>query len=254
MRASITVTTTLLLVALCGCGGDSGDSGTDDRDARKSSTSPATTATGPEPVVCPNPNGGECLGQLAAGTYRTETFTPTLTYRVSDGWSNMEDLPGNFLLLAPGRAVNDVDAGRADYVAVYSGATVAAADCTPRPEPGVGHRPEAILRALQERPGLKVTAPRPVAVGGLEGLAATITSAAGTDAGCIVEGGLTIVPMIIGTGPAELEHAQVAGLRTHLYVLAEGASNVVVEVSDVGSDHARFAYKSVVAGLRFGQE
>lgn len=54
------------------------------------------------PTVCPHPLGGQCLGELESGRrYRTEIFTPRIAYTTPPGWSNMEDLPGNFLLLPP---------------------------------------------------------------------------------------------------------------------------------------------------------
>ena len=37
------------------------------------------------PTQCPNPHGGICLGTLVAGTYKTSSFDPRLTYTVPDG-------------------------------------------------------------------------------------------------------------------------------------------------------------------------
>lgn len=196
--------------------------------------------------------GGQCLGELEGGRrYRTAIFTPQIAYTTPPGWSNMEDLPGNFLLLPPRRRVDGVDAGTADYLGVYSGATVAAADCAPRPMPGVGLEPEAVVTALAERPGLDVSEPREVAVGGLEGMVIDIEQQPDTTAGCKVGGDLTIIPLFIGVGPASVEHAQVPDLLTHLYVLDNGGSNVIVEVSDVGRDERPFDHEQIVTNLRF---
>ncbi len=52
--------------------------------------------------------------------YTTTMFEPTLTYSVPEGWSNMEDLPGNFLLLPPGSTLEGVNAGTSDYLGVYT--------------------------------------------------------------------------------------------------------------------------------------
>ncbi len=163
----------------------------------------------------------------------------------------MEDLPGNFLLLPPGRDLSGVDAGAADYLGVYSGATVAAADCESAAMPGVGLRPKAIATALQQRPGLDTSTPHNVSVGGLHGLVMDIRLAPGTTAGCAVEGGLTIVPLFIGAGPATVEHAQVPGLRTRLYVLANGKSNLILEASDVTADADTFAFEPVIRSFDF---
>lgn len=211
------------------------------------------TPSGPPVRDCPNTHGGVCLGGLSAGTYKTQGFDPALTYVVPDGWSNMEDLSGNFLLLPPGRSIEGVDAGTADYLGVYSGATVSAADCSPRPMPGIGMQPRAIVDALRRRPGLDVTEPREVSVGGLTGFTINIETAKGAKAGCTLPDGNSIIPLIIGTGPADFEHAQVRNLKTRLYVLANGDSNVVVEVSDVSTDQPFVDAESVVLQLQFSQ-
>jgi hypothetical protein len=243
-----------IAVLVSGCSGEStsqpsAEPGRADSDG-SSSPVPATPAEAA--VVCPNAMGGQCLGDLEGGTrYRTETFTPQISYTTPAGWSNLEDLSGNFLLLPPGRSLEGVDAGTADYLGIYSGASVSAADCAPEPVPGVGLAPDAVVAELAERPGLDVSTPRRVVVGGLEGMAISIDLEPGTTAGCRVEGGLTIVPLFIGVGPASVEHAQFAGLRTHLYVLDNGRSNVVVEVSDVGADTRPFDYEQVVENLTF---
>jgi hypothetical protein len=163
----------------------------------------------------------------------------------------MEDLPGNFLLLPPGRDLGGVDAGTADYLGVYRGATVAAADCESAAMPGVGLRPKAIATALRRRPGLDTSRPHKVSVGGLRGLVMDIRQSPGTKAGCTVEGGLTIVPLFIGVGPASVEHAQVPGLRTRLYVLANGKSNIILEASDVATDTDRFEFEPVISSFDF---
>lgn len=78
-----------------------------------------------------------------------------------------------------------------------------------------------------------------------------IRLSSGTKAGCTVEGGLTIVPLFIGVGPASVEHAQVPGLLTHLYVLANGKSNIILEASDVSTDAEAFEFKQVISSFDF---
>jgi hypothetical protein len=63
---------------------------------------PSAAVSSATPAGCPNPDGGQCLGPIAAGTYSTVVFGPTITYTVPAGWANYEDLPGNFLLIPPG--------------------------------------------------------------------------------------------------------------------------------------------------------
>lgn len=225
------------------------ESGGPSEPAAETGTVAPTTAS--SQAACPSPHGGVCLGLLAAGTYRTRAFERGLSYTVPDGWSNLEDLPGQVLLLPPGRSVDGVDAGTADYLGVYDGVAVAAADCSPRPEPGVGSGAEGVATALRERPGLEVSPAQEVTVGGLRGLVVDISLVEGTRAGCVVEGGLRIVPLVIGTGPAEFEHAALAGGTTRLYLLEDGKSLVAVEVNEVSADGPFPDLEAVVGGLRF---
>jgi hypothetical protein len=189
---------------------------------------------------------------VEAGTYQTEDFEPGLTYSLPDGWANMEDLPGNFLLLPPGRDLAGVDAARSDFVGASAGTTVSAPDCSPLPMPGVGLQPSSIVEALRKRPGIDVSHPREVTIGGLSGLAVDIRMIPGTEAACEVEGGYFIVPLIIGVGPASLEHSVSDGLLTRLYVLENGDSNVVIEVSDIDADRSEFEFEPIVKNFRFG--
>lgn len=246
---------TVTLVAACGSESTQSPGSVPGRSDSPGALSPrVSTPPAEAPTVCPHPMGGQCVGDLESGRrYRTQSFTPQITYITPPGWSNMEDLPGNFLLLPPRRSVDGVDAGLADYLGVYSGAAVAAEDCAPEPMPGVGLEPEAVVTALSDRPGLNVSRPRKVSLGGLKGLVIDIELEPDTTAGCTVEGGLTIIPLFIGVGPASVEHAQMPDLRTHLYVLDSGGSNLIIEVSDVGRDDLPFDYEQVVKNLRFSR-
>src|SRR5581483_11486337 len=84
----------------------------------------ATTATTTSARRCPNPDDGmgteRCLGTVTAGTYTTQMFGPRLTYTVPDGWQNLEDLEGNFLLVPPRSKLAGVDATTTDFVGVYT--------------------------------------------------------------------------------------------------------------------------------------
>jgi hypothetical protein len=205
-------------------------------------------------AMCPEPESGTCLGELEAGTYTTQSLRPQLTYTVPDEWANMDDTPGVFLLLPPGRDQDGVDAGTDDYMGVYHAAAVLAGDCTPATEPAVGLKPRAIVEALRDRAGLETSAPRRVDVGGLTGLVVDIEAPLTGKEGCPVPQLGRAIPLIAGVGQAEFGRVQTADMRTRLYVLAYGAENVVVEVSDVEADRASFDFESVIDSLRFNHE
>ena len=107
----------------------------------------------------------ESAWNLPAGRYKTTNFEPGLSYEVTDGWGNYEDLSGQVLLVPPDSSFMDVDSGDGDYVGVYANAAAAAPDCTPSPAPGVPGSPEGIMAYLRSVPEMSVTEPRPVEVG-----------------------------------------------------------------------------------------
>jgi hypothetical protein len=148
-----------------------------------------------------------------------------------------------------------VDAGTSDYVGIYMGVNVASRDCSVEgPAPGVGMTAEAMTAALAERPGLIVTEPIQVDVGGLSGRMIDIARDPASDAGCQIPGiEEPIVFLIIGAGPASLAHAQWQGFTTRFYVLDLPSSNIVIEISDVADSPGETAdYEDVVGSLVFG--
>ena len=132
-----------------------------------------------------SPRGrGACLGILEAGTYSTSVFEVPLTYTVTDGWGNYEDLPGNFLLVPPGGSLEGVNAGTSDFIGLYYSSAPAAANCDERPEPGIATTPEAMATWFAGLPGLEMTDPEPMTVGGLSGFVMDIDIADGYADGC----------------------------------------------------------------------
>jgi hypothetical protein len=205
-------------------------------------------------AVCPSVHGGSCLGPLTAGTYTTLEFQTPLTYTVPDGWANFEDLSGNFLLIPPGGSNDGVDAGTSDYIGVYQGAALAAADCSPRIEAGVGTTSADLAAGLAMREGLIVTEPVDVVIGGLTGAMIDIALDPSSEAGCVIpELQLRIVPLTIGVAPASLEHAQFDGFTTRLIFLDHPDGTIAIEVSDVTASPGTTAeYEPVIASMRFG--
>ena len=129
--------------------------------------------------VCPNPEGGVCLGDLDSGTYVTRVFRPTLTYTVPEGWSNMEDLRGNFLLLPPGGTLEGVNAGTSDYLGVYT-SVVPPGHCNGQPSTTVPHTFDGLVEFLTSNEAIAVSNRHDVSVGGLSGVAMDLEMA-GTD-------------------------------------------------------------------------
>jgi hypothetical protein len=119
---------------------------------------------------CPDSDpANKCLSKIDAGTYTTVQFEPPLTYTVPDGWSNPDDLPGEFMLLPPGANVHGVDPGRSDYIGVYSTTAAPLQDCSGRPDKTVPRSAEDYVAWLEANPALDVSDPVQITVGIHEG-------------------------------------------------------------------------------------
>jgi hypothetical protein len=235
----------LFALVVTGCG--SGSAATARAvDARKAQTTDAE----PRPV-CPNPEGGDCLGPLEPGTYKTVTFSPAITYTVPAGWTNGEDLPGNFLL--------QVD-GDARYVGIYRDAN-APYRCEERPDPDVSQNVSDYTRWLRRNPLLRVTKPRQVSIGGLHGVVMDISKARGAKGkGCTYpdfepKGN---VPFIVGgRGPAGLYHVitDAPGWTQRFYLLRHKGGNVAIEISPEGDSLAEYLKEvtPILQSLRFAK-
>jgi hypothetical protein len=210
---------------------------------------------------CPNPDGGDgnrCLGDLAAGTFQTAVFAPGVRYTVPPAWLNLEDMRGNFLLVAPGGTLAGIADGSSDYIGVYAGVAIADGDCDEAPAEGVEGSARAMASALADRPGLTAAQPQAKAVGGLEGRMVDIALAPDWTGSCPFAPGIPVVPLIIGVGPAGLHHVAIAGPTTRFYFL-DGATlrdgtttNIAIEVNDAPGGTSLDALAAVVDTFAFG--
>ncbi len=211
----------------------------------------ATTSVSRSP--CDNPEGGLCLGQLAAGgAYQTEKFVPQLRYDVPPGWANYEDTPGNFLLVPPKGDLPGVNAGTSDYIGVYT--SIAAPDgCDPGPAPGVQTTPEAIAAWVKRNKGLTATSPRKVNIGGLKGLVLDVRMEAGWKKTCPNYGPNTppLVPLITGMPPSGLDHNVFGRVVVRLYLLAYRGHTLAIEVDDVTGGEHLTQHSRVVDNFQF---
>ena len=210
------------------------------------STPPESQAESPSPVQCPWPDGGSCLGPLAAGTYTTSAFQPTLTYRLPAGWGNFEDLPGNFLLIPPGGHVAGVDPGTSDYVGVYTSVAAETPRCAAAPD--AGSSPAQLARYFASDRELETMTPEPVVVGGLRGFVLDLQLAK--------DAHTKLVCLIVGVPPSGLEHGVGPGLAMRLYLLANHdpivGGTVAIEIDDVSGGGHLNKYSAVVKNFRFG--
>jgi hypothetical protein len=272
MRCSwrgIVVVAVVLATTTAGCGGDDSGTGSAADGSTPATTAPVTststaassTPTAAVPVTspstddgststavgadCPNPEGGPrntCLGDITAGVHQTTTFDPHLTYEVPEGWSNMEDLPGNFLLLPPGSTLAGVNPETSDFLGVYSsvGAPVQC-DVDEAVDRSVASTPQAMVDWLHTQPAIQVSTANEVTIGGLSGLQVDISlDDANVDAACHDDLG-SFALAFVGTGQSSLLHGVSPDYALRLAFLTSGDEVLAIELADApngGSDLA----------------
>ena len=243
----------LIALVFVGCGGTPP---TPSAPSVRTPTSQPTASASSRPE-CTNPEGGVCLNTVKAGTYTTVEFTPQLTYSVPDDWQNLEDTPGNFLLVAPGYSLEGVNAGGSDFIGVYTSVKAENRKCDTEEEagsdqPGVAHTPQAMASDFQKRPGLVTTQPKPVSIGGLTGLVMDLRLAPGWTGTCFYANGQPVVQLIGGVPPSGLDHPIVPGLTMRLYLLQRADTTLAVEIEDFADGAHLDSYSKIVHKLMFG--
>lgn len=189
-------------VLVAACGGSSGTS---------ASVAPSAAARPP----------------LPAGTYTSSAFTPAVTYTVPDGWEKVAD-SASYLQLVP--AGSDI-AG----IYLFRNPVAASQDpaCPDQPEPGVGATSSELVKWIRERPGLTVSSPAMVNVGGLPGISVDVGIKEGWTQSCAFANGSPTVPLFNG-GAAGYHWVVYGDERMRLYLLdLPGGGTVVVNVNTV---------------------
>jgi hypothetical protein len=238
----------VLMFALTGWASTAASAGpTGSGPASSAGSSRATT----ERADCPNPHGGSCLGNLEPGTYKTSTFKPKITYTVPAGWTNFEDLPGNFWLFQQ-QDSQDGELG-GSYLGIYQNVNAAAIDCTEGAQEGVGNTPAELVAWYQSIPGLTVSNPTKVTVGGLQGLQIDLDLQPGGST-CSY-GPYQGIPLIIGNGVSSLHHVILDELDLRLVILGWRGGNVTLEITNVHKQHTaeefRDALQPIINSLKF---
>jgi len=138
-----------------------------------------------ERSACRNPDN-LCLGDLEAGTYRSEFIGPRLdegepwtanygafSYTVPDGWANTSDFPDNYVLMrgADYAVASDPKDGTKDLVEFYARPGIALQDetCEPQVKPDTGRSVDELIAHVTQHPGLAASMPQPITIDGHAG-------------------------------------------------------------------------------------
>jgi hypothetical protein len=165
----------------------------------------ACTSTEDPPVDTPSGSAAEdvrilddcpelpCEGALEPGKYRWTFSDPAIDFAIpSSGWK--WHYGGGLHILAGETAVEGLDI--ADGIYFLHDPTIATRDCKDSSEPGVGRSVSDLVAWLQNAPGLVVSEPTPVTVGGLEGMQLDVEIDPAWKRPCFFSGDLPAVPII----------------------------------------------------------
>lgn len=202
---------------------------------------------------CTPPFGGTCLGEVPAGTHTARTFRPTLTYTLPAGWTNFNDSPGNFGLVPPGGDWSAVVSGSpsTDRVGVFQRIAPTGSRCGD--DAGGVRSAAAYVRWLKANPGLRVTRPKRVTVGGLSGFVLDVGIRGDWKETCPWSHGVPAVQLIHGVSPTYPQ--MIVGIdQTYvmrLYLLDYKDATFGIEIDAVEGSSKLDAYDAVVKTFRF---
>lgn len=216
----------------------------------------ALAACAGAPVVPPNGAPGASAPSTAAGTplpagtYTSGGFEPAVTFTVPDGWEAASDTPAYLQLRPFGSEIVGIHVFRNPVAASQDPA------CPSQPEPGVGSTSSQLVSWIRERPGLVVSNPAMVTVGGLPGLSIDVGIAEGWTQSCPFANGSPTVPLF--NGGAAGYHWIVAGNeRLRLYVLdLPGGGTVVIDIDAYDGNEIDGLIAQalpIVKGMKFAQ-
>jgi hypothetical protein len=195
---------------------------------------------------------GSCVGELSAGTHRTSTFRPALTYTVPVGWTNFNDHEGVAGWVPPGGDWQGVDPGKSDYLGVFTSIATARPGCPDGAS--TIHTPAAFLAWLQRNPALTVSSRETVDVGGLRGYVVDLRMREDWKKTCPWSRGVPAAPVLTGLPPSPtgLAHGMLPQpMVMRLYLLAYHGGTLGIEVDALLGPAKLAAYSRVVDSFRF---
>ena len=182
-----------------------------------------TGSTGASAAPGSSTSGGP-PSSLPAGNYTSRAFAPQVGYTVPDGWSVAGDDTTLFQLVPAGSDVVGIHLFRDPRAASQDPA------CPDTPEPGVGATALELATWIRRRPGLTVSAPKLVTVGGLRGTELDVEIVPGWTASCSFANGTPTVPLFTGS-KTEYRWVVAGSERLRLDLLdVPGGGTVVLDV------------------------
>jgi len=174
--------------------------------------------------------GGLAMAGIAAGSRSSSpvastsrAFQPALTYTLPAGWENPEDLTDFFQLRPTGSESEGIYLFRDPKPASQD------ASCPETAQPLVGGTSKDMIAWIRSLPGLVVSDPAPVTIGGLSGETVDLGIVNGWTASCPFANGLPTVPLFVGAN-GDYRWVIAGAERLRLAVLDAPSGTVVVDI------------------------
>ena len=174
--------------------------------------------------------GGLAIAGIAAGSRSSapvastsRAFQPALTYTLPAGWENPEDSADFFRLRPTG--------SESEGIYLFSDPKPASqeASCPETAQPLVGGTSKDMIAWIRSLPGLVVSDPAPVTIGGLSGETVDLGIVNGWTASCPFANGLPTVPLFVGAN-GDYRWVIAGTERLRLAVLDAPSGTVVVDI------------------------
>ena len=194
-----------------------------------------------------------CQGSLLPGTYRSTILEPTFSFEItSPGWT-WDYSAGSFRILAD---PSHEDLYSPDGIYFLREPAIASQDCEETAEPGVGRSVGDLVAWLEAAPGLAITGPTPVTIGGLHGMQLDLELDPKWSRTCFWSERMPVVPLIFrGTAIGGYSLAMLPDMSSRWYVLDSADGVIIVDIEDgpggLSHDDLLGTGTEIVASLTF---
>jgi hypothetical protein len=187
-----------------------------------------------------------CDGPLEPGQYRATYYDPSIAFEISSpGWT--WSYSGNFVMVAEDSQAESL--ASPDGIYFFLDPAIASQDCGDSAEGGVGRSVDDLVTWLEGAPGLAVSEPTPVTVGGLEGMQLDLRLDSAWKKTCFWSDPQPAVPLVFSRADlGGYNWAIVPDQSMRWYVLDSADGVIIVDIED-GPDG--LSYKEL---LRTGSE
>jgi hypothetical protein len=171
-----------------------------------------------------------CEAPLEPGRYRATFYGRTLDFEIpSPGW--IWHYFYNFRFIADETPIEGLVTS--DSINFLAHPRIATRDCEDSADPSVGHSVDDLVSWLGAAPGLVVTEPMPVNVGGLDGFKLDLEIDPAWKRTCFFSEGMPAVPLVVHEAEWGAYHlAMFPGNSMRWYVLDAGDDVLIIDIDD----------------------